>query len=68
MTRPSPKVGSRVRFRLYMGRYEEGIIRAILNTGSGTKLRVEYGRNFATIKPEAIIQPEKPDAPKDVEF
>jgi hypothetical protein len=24
--------------------------------------------NFATITPEAIVQPEKPDAPDDIEF
>jgi hypothetical protein len=66
---PTPKAGSRIRFRLYMGRYEEGIVRAILNTDAGMKLRVEYGRNFATIRPDAIIQPPgERDVPKDVEL
>jgi hypothetical protein len=32
------------------------------------QLHVQYGGNFATIKPEAIVQPEEPDEPKDVEF
>jgi hypothetical protein len=63
------RVGSRIRFRLYMGRYEQGIVRAILNTDAGTKLRVEYSSNLATITPDAIVQPlGEPDVPKDVEF
>jgi hypothetical protein len=62
-------VGSRIRFRLYMGLYEEDFVRAILNTDAGTKLRVQYGRNFATIKPEAIVQPPgERDAPDDIEL
>jgi hypothetical protein len=62
------RAGSSIRFRLYMGRYEEGIVRAILNPDAGPKLRVEYGSNFAMISPEQIVQPDKPDAPKDVEL
>ena len=64
------KGGSHIRFTLYMGREEDGVIRAILKTTSGTKLRMEYGAgpNVATISPEQIIQPEKPDAPKNVEL
>ena len=63
------RVGSRIRFQLYIARYEEGIVRAILNTDTGTKLRVQYSRNFATITPEAIVQPPgERDAPKDVEL
>jgi hypothetical protein len=50
-----PKVGSRIQFRLYTGRYEEGIVRAILNTDAGTKLRIQYGSSFATIEPDAIV-------------
>jgi len=52
-----------------MGREVDGVIRAILKT-SGTKLRMEYGAGpyVATISPEQIIQPEKPDAPEDVEL
>jgi hypothetical protein len=30
--------------------------------------RVAYGNNLATISPEQIIQPKKPDAPKDLEL
>jgi hypothetical protein len=29
------RVGSRIRFQLFLGRYEEGIVRAILNTDAG---------------------------------
>jgi hypothetical protein len=68
LTTPIPKIGSRIRFQLFIGRYEEGIVRAILNTDAGTKLRVEYGSNLATITPDAIVQRDKPDEPKDVEF
>jgi hypothetical protein len=48
----------------------DGVIRAILKTTSGTRLRMEYGAGpyVATINPEQIIEPEKPDAPKDVEL
>jgi hypothetical protein len=63
-----PKIGSRIRFQLFIGLGEEGIVRAILNTASGTKLRVQHESNFAMIKPEVIVQPEKPDAPDDIEF
>jgi len=63
------KVGSRIRFRLYMGREVDGVIRAILKTSDGVRYRVEYGSNLATITPDAIVQPlGEPDAPKDVEF
>jgi hypothetical protein len=36
------KVGSRVRFRLYIGREVDGVIRAILKTTSGTRLRMGW--------------------------
>ena len=64
------RVGSHIRFRLYIGREVDGVIRAILKTTSGTKLRMEYGAGpyVATISPEQIVHAEKPDAPKDVEF
>ncbi len=64
------RVGSRIRFQLYAGREVDGVIRAILQTTSGVRYRVEYGNGpcVATINPEQIVQPEKPDAPKDVEF
>jgi hypothetical protein len=52
-----PKVGQRIRFQLYMGLYEEGVVRAILNAYAGTRLRVQYGSNFALITLEAIVQP-----------
>jgi hypothetical protein len=51
----SVKVGNRIRFMLYMGREVDGVVRAILQAD-------------ATISPEQIIQPEKPDAPEDVEL
>jgi hypothetical protein len=67
--RTSPKVGTRIRFRLYMGREVDGVIRAILKTLEGMRYRVEYGSNLATITPGAIVQPPgERDAPKDVEF
>jgi len=67
---PLPKPGSRIRFTLYMGRDVDGVIRAIVKTTDGVRYRVEYGNGpyGATINPQQIIQPEKPDAPKDVEF
>jgi hypothetical protein len=37
------RVGKRVRFKLYMGREVDGVIRAILKETSGTRLIVEYG-------------------------
>jgi hypothetical protein len=66
----APMVGSRIRFRLYTGRDVDGVIRAIVRTTSGVRYRVEYGNGpyLATINLEQIIQPEKPDAPKDVEL
>jgi len=64
----SVKVGNRIRFMLYMGREVGGVIRAIVKTIDGERLRVAYGTNLATINPEQIIEPEKPDAPKDVEL
>jgi hypothetical protein len=65
-----PKVGSRIRFRLYIGREVDGVIRAILKTTSGTKLRMEYGAGpyVATISPEQIIQPDASNGPEDVEL
>jgi hypothetical protein len=65
---PMPKVGTRIRFRLYIGREVEGVIYAIVKTIDGVRYRVKYGSNLATIKPEQIIQPEKSDAPTNVEF
>jgi hypothetical protein len=63
------RVGSRIRFRLYMGREVDGVIRAILKTTSGVRYRVDYGSGpyIATINPEQVVQREKADAPKDVE-
>jgi hypothetical protein len=64
------RVGSRIRFQLYAGREVDGVIRAILQTTSGVRYCVDYGNGpyVATINAEQIVQPEKPDAPKDVEF
>jgi hypothetical protein len=62
------KVGERLRFRLYAGREVEGILRAILKTTAGTKLRIEYGaRNYvATIDPEQIIKSERTPQNKEL--
>jgi hypothetical protein len=57
-----PKVGQRIRFQLYIARYEEGIFRAILNTDASAQLRVQYGSNFALITPDAIVQPKRDGA------
>jgi hypothetical protein len=43
-----------------VGREVDGAIRAIVKTIDGERLRVAYGNNAATIKPEQIVQPEKP--------
>jgi hypothetical protein len=52
-----PKVGERIRFRLYAGREVHGVVRAILKTPSGTKLRMEYGSGpyFANITLDEMI-------------
>jgi hypothetical protein len=54
-----PKVGSRIHFTLYAGREVDGVIRAILQTTSGVRYRVDYGNGpyVATINPEQIIRP-----------
>jgi hypothetical protein len=62
------RVGCHIRFRLYTGRDVDGVIREIVNTIDGVRLRVAYGTNLATISYAQIVQPEKPDAPKDVEL
>ena len=65
------KIGKRVRFKLYMGREVDGVIRAILKETTGTKLIVEYGAgNFvAKIKPDQLIPPPgEKRGPEDVEF
>ena len=53
---------------LYMGGEVDGVIQAIVKTIDGERLRVAHGTNLATIDAEQIIQPERPDPPKDVEF
>jgi hypothetical protein len=62
------KVGDRVRFRLYIGREVEGVLRAILKTSAGPKLRMEYGAgNFvATINPDQIIRAAEPPKNRDL--
>jgi hypothetical protein len=62
------RVASRIRFTLYTGREVDGVIREIVQTIDGERLRVAYGNNLATISYAQIIQPEKPDAPDDIEF
>jgi phage baseplate assembly protein W len=64
----SPRVADRIRFRLYMDREVDGVIRAILKTPDGVRYRVEYGSNLATITPDAIVQPEKPASPDNLEL
>jgi hypothetical protein len=62
------KVGDRITFRLYAGREVEGIIRAILKTTAGTKLRMEYGtgKYVATIDPDQITKSERTPQNKDL--
>jgi hypothetical protein len=62
------KAGSHIRFRLYTGREVDGVIREIVQTIDGERLRVAYGNNLATISYAQIVHAEKPDAPKDVEL
>ena len=58
--KPVPRVGDRVRFRLFAGREVDGVVRAILKTPSGVKLRLEYGSGpyFTNIGLEQIVWPE----------
>ena len=54
-----------------MGRDVDGVIRAILQTTSGVRYRVDYGNGpyAATIHPEQIVQPPgERDVPKDLEL
>jgi hypothetical protein len=53
----APKVGSRIRFQLYMGIEVDRVIRAILKTTSEVRYRVEHGNGpyMATIRPEQIV-------------
>jgi hypothetical protein len=62
------RVGKRVRFKLYMGREVDGVIRRILKETSGTRLIVEYGvGNFvAKITQDQLIPPPGKDVPGDV--
>ena len=52
-----PKVGQQVRFRLRAGKEIKGIVRAILTSNSGPRLKVEYGSgNFiATVNPNHLV-------------
>jgi hypothetical protein len=58
---PVPRVGDRVGFRLYAGREVDGMVRAILKTPSGTKLRLEHrsGPYFTNIGLDEIIWSER---------
>jgi hypothetical protein len=49
------KLGEKVTFRLYSGRLVEGVIRLIFDDGAGTRVRVEYADNVATIRADAIV-------------
>jgi hypothetical protein len=62
------KVGDRVRFQLYSGRDVDGIIRAIVKTTAGVKLRMEYGAGnyVATTNPDQIVRQAEPK--EDAEF
>jgi hypothetical protein len=40
------------------------VIREIVKTIDGERLRIAYGNNLATISPEQIVHAEKPDAPE----
>ena len=63
------KIGKRVRFRLYIGREVDGVIRRILKETTGTKLVVEYGKGnyVAKIRPDQLIPPPgKNSVPDDV--
>jgi hypothetical protein len=44
------RVDERVRFRLCAGRYADDVVRAVLNTATEIKLKVEYGRRPSVAK------------------
>jgi hypothetical protein len=61
------KVGDRIKFELFLGRYIDGIIRSYTKDAKGIKLPVEYGiGKVANIRPESIVGYEKvkPFTPK----
>jgi hypothetical protein len=72
------KIGQKIEFQLFLGRYVEGIIRSISKDDTGWKLRVEYSANgdCATVRPEHLRHkpkpftpaPAKPDTDEDVQF
>lgn len=50
-----PKVGQKVQVRLPTGKEVEGVVREILTTNSGPRLRMEYGSGVATINVVLVI-------------
>jgi hypothetical protein len=64
------RVGSRIRFQLYMGREVDGVVRAILQTPSGVRYRMEYGNGpyVATINSGQIIRPPEIKGPDNVDL
>jgi hypothetical protein len=48
-------VGSRIRVRLYNGKFIEAEITAITNQSTGRKLQIVYGNVTASINPAQII-------------
>jgi hypothetical protein len=49
-------VGSRVRVRLYTGKFVEAEITAITNLSTGRKLQIVYGNETASINPAQITE------------
>jgi hypothetical protein len=49
-------VGSRVRVRLYSGKFVEAKITAITNQSTGRKLQIVYGHVTASINPAQITE------------
>jgi len=49
-------VGSRIRVRLYSGKFVEAEITAIVNQSTGRKIRISFGKESVSINPEQIIE------------
>jgi hypothetical protein len=49
-------VGSRIRVRLYSGKFVEAEITAIVNRSTGRKIRISFGKESVSINPEQIIE------------
>lgn len=63
------KVGDKIEFELFLGRYVEGTVRSISKDEKGWKARVEYSVNgdCATIRPEHLRRKPKPFTPASAE-